>query len=52
MHLEKVFKEYKLKKNDFPISENLSQNILSIPIDPYIKMNEVKKIIQIIKNEK
>ena len=52
MHLEKVFKEYNLKKNDFPISENLSQNILSIPIDPYIKKTEVKKIIQIIKNEK
>ena len=52
MHLEKVFKEYNLKKNDFPISENLSKNILSIPIDPYIKKIEVKKIIQIIKNEK
>ena len=52
MHLEKVFKEYNLKKNDFPISEKLSQNILSIPVDPYIKNNEVKKIIRIIKNEK
>ena len=52
MHLEKVFKEYELKKNNFPVSEKLSQNILSIPIDPYIKKNEIKKILKIIKNEK
>ena len=52
MHLEKVFKEYELKKNNFPVSEKLSQNILSIPIDPYIKKNEIKKILKVIKNEK
>ena len=52
MHLEKVFKEYNLKRNNFPISEKLSENILSIPIDPYLKKNEIIKIIKIIKNEK
>ena len=50
MHLEKVFKEYNLKRNNFPISEKLSENILSIPIDPYLKKNEIIKIIKIIKN--
>ena len=52
MHLEKVFYEYNLKKGNFPVSENLSDKILSIPIDPYLKKNEIKKIIQIIKHEK
>ena len=37
MHLEKVFFNLGLKKNSFPKSENLSRNILSIPIDPYMK---------------
>ena len=52
MHLEKVFKEYNLKKGSFPISEKLSKHIFSIPIDPYLSSNEINKIIKIIKNEK
>ena len=37
-----------LKKNSFPKSENLSRNILSIPIDPYMKKKDIIKIIKII----
>ena len=48
MHLEKVFSNLGLKKNSFPKSEKLSKNILSIPIDPYMKMKDVYKIIRII----
>ena len=51
MHLEKVFKEYNFKKGDFPVSEKLSENILSIPIDPYLNKKELKKIIKIINYE-
>ena len=49
-HLQKVFKYLNLKKNDFPIAENLSKNILSIPIDPYLNLKEINKIKSIIKN--
>ena len=48
MHLEKVFFNLGLKKNSFPKSENLSRNILSIPIDPYMKKKDIIKIIKII----
>lgn len=52
MHLEKVFKEYDFKKGDFPVSEKLAENILSIPIDPYLNKKEIIKIIKIINYEK
>lgn len=48
MHLEKVFFNLGLKRNSFPKSENLSKNILSIPIDPYMKKKDITKIIKII----
>jgi UDP-2-acetamido-2-deoxy-ribo-hexuluronate aminotransferase len=52
MHLEKVFSNLGLKKNSFPVSEKLSRNILSIPIDPYMSKKDVKKIISIINDKK
>ncbi len=52
MHLEKVFKEYNYKKSNFPIAEKLSENILCIPIDPYIKKAEINKIIKTVNYEK
>ena len=48
MHLEKVFFNLGLKKKSFLNSENLSKNIISIPIDPYMKLSQVKKVIEII----
>ena len=49
-HLQKVFKDYKIKKGSFPVAEKLSDTILSIPIDPYLTMVEINKIIYTIKN--
>ena len=48
MHLEKVFSYLGLKKNSFPVSEKLSKNILSIPIDPYMSKKDVNRIIRVI----
>ena len=52
MHLEKVFSQLKYKKNTFPVAENLSRNILCIPIDPYLKRSEINKIVKVINYEK
>ena len=45
--LNKVFLNYKL--NDFPISEKLSERILSLPMHPYLKKGEIDKICETIK---
>ena len=48
-HLQKVFSEYNYKKKDFPIAENLSKISVSIPMDPYLKNNEIFKIVKVIR---
>jgi len=52
IHLMKAFNYLGYKKGDFPISEKLSKNIVSLPMHPYLEEKFVKKIIDIIlKNE-
>lgn len=38
------------KKGDFPVSENLSKRILSLPMHPYLNQDNIKKITNIIEN--
>jgi UDP-2-acetamido-2-deoxy-ribo-hexuluronate aminotransferase len=52
IHLMKAFNYLGYKEGDFPISEKLSKNIVSLPMHPYLEEKFVKKIIDIIlKNE-
>ena len=46
LHLQKVFDYLGYEKGDFPISEETSENILSIPMHPYIKTSEQDKILE------
>ncbi len=46
LHLQKVFDYLGYKKGDFPVSEKTSENILSIPMHPYIKTSEQDKILE------
>jgi len=36
------------KKGDFPISENISNQIFSIPMHPYLDKEQQDKIIQVL----
>jgi UDP-2-acetamido-2-deoxy-ribo-hexuluronate aminotransferase len=48
LNSQKIFA--RTKKNDCPISENLTSKIMSIPFSPYIKDEEMKKISKEISN--
>lgn len=49
-HLQKAYKYLGYKRKDFPIAENLSNTLLSLPIWPYMHNDEVYYIIDQIKN--
>ena len=40
------------KKGDFMVSESLSENILSLPMHPYLSKEEISAIISTITNIK
>ena len=47
-HLQTGYKYLNYKKGDFPISEELSNTILSLPMHPYLHENDIDKIVKII----
>ena len=49
LHLQECFKYLNYKKNDFLISEKFSKEVISIPINPFLKKNEIDYIILNIK---
>jgi dTDP-4-amino-4,6-dideoxygalactose transaminase len=46
LHLQKVFNNLKYKLGDFPISEKISDKILSLPMHPYLKNLDQELIIE------
>jgi len=51
MHLQRVFSNSGYKVGDFPISEKCSERIFSIPMHPYLKIEDQDKIINALNNE-
>jgi UDP-2-acetamido-2-deoxy-ribo-hexuluronate aminotransferase len=49
IHLMKGFHYLGYKDGDFPVSENLSQTIVSLPMHPYLSKIEIDSIINTIK---
>lgn len=47
-HLQTGYKYLNYSKGDFPVSENLSDRILSLPMHPYLEEFEVEKISKVI----
>ena len=39
------------KNGDFPISENLSQTIVSLPMHPYLTEQDIDKIIETLQKQ-
>lgn len=48
-HLSSAYQDLGYKKGDFPITEDLSQTILSIPIGPHLKNEDQSLVIEALK---
>jgi dTDP-4-amino-4,6-dideoxygalactose transaminase len=42
----KGFQYLGYKEGDFPVSENLSQTIVSLPMHPYLSSIDIEEIVQ------
>ena len=49
LHLQECFKYLGYKKGDFPISEKVSNNIISLPMNPYLNDDEINYIVKELK---
>ncbi len=49
LHLQECFKFLKYKKGDFPTSEKMSNEVLSLPINPFLTNNQINYIVSNIK---
>jgi len=49
LHLHPYYGDLGYKNGDFPISEKLSQEVLSLPVHPLLSKNDIKLIIKTIK---
>ncbi|WP_281950471.1 DegT/DnrJ/EryC1/StrS family aminotransferase [Nitrosophilus kaiyonis] len=45
LHLQKAFEYLGYKKGDFPVSEKISQEILSLPMSPFLKIDDQDYVI-------
>jgi len=50
LHLHPHFARLGYKPGDFPVSEKLAKEVMSLPVHPGVTEDDVKKIIQVIKN--
>jgi dTDP-4-amino-4,6-dideoxygalactose transaminase len=50
-HLQQAYKELGFSKGSFPIAEKISDEVISIPIDPTLSMNNAEKIAKILFNK-
>ena len=48
LHLQMVSKYLGYKVGDFPVSESISQRILSLPMHPYLTNDEINQICDIL----
>jgi len=49
LHLQEAFKYLGYKKGDFPVSEKVSDEIMSLPMSPYLTKSQQDFIVQTIK---
>ena len=46
LHVQECFKYLNLKEGDFPISEKVSKEIMSLPMNPYVSDEEIEFIVE------
>ncbi len=49
LHLQEAFKELGYRQGDFPISERISSEILSLPMYPHLTEKQIKEVVAAIK---
>lgn len=49
VHLQEACRSYGYKKEDFPVTESICEEILSLPIYPELKDEDVERVVQKIK---
>jgi dTDP-4-amino-4,6-dideoxygalactose transaminase len=49
LHLQQVYRTLGYQKRDFPVSERVAQEIISLPMYPHIKERQIKYVVKIIK---
>ena len=49
LHLQECFKYLGYKKSDFPTTEEISDMVISLPMNPFLNYNEIDHIISVIK---
>jgi len=50
LHLQKVFEELGYSQGDFPVTEDTSERIFSLPIHPYLEKQDQDKILEVLNN--
>ncbi len=50
LHLQEAYKDLKHKKGDFPVSEKISDEILSLPMFPHMKKEQVEYVCSSLKD--
>ena len=45
LHLQEVYKDLGYKKDDFPVAERVSREVLSLPIYPHIKKDQIEYVV-------
>lgn len=50
LHLQEAFLYLGYKKGDFSVSENVAQRIFSLPMHPYLKEDDQKKIAEVLQS--
>ncbi|MCU0652508.1 MAG: DegT/DnrJ/EryC1/StrS family aminotransferase [Candidatus Omnitrophica bacterium] len=49
LHLQKAYSELGYKSGDFPVSERISEEIISLPMYPHIKKQQIKIVVDVLK---
>jgi dTDP-4-amino-4,6-dideoxygalactose transaminase len=49
LHLQEAYKELNYKKGDFPVSEKLADEVLSLPMFPHITKAQIESVCQSLK---
>jgi dTDP-4-amino-4,6-dideoxygalactose transaminase len=52
LHLQPAFRDLGYREGDFPVSENSSRRVFSLPMHPYLKPEEQERISSVIGEEK
>jgi dTDP-4-amino-4,6-dideoxygalactose transaminase len=50
LHLQEAYKELKYKKGDFPVSEKISNEILSLPMYPHMRPEQTEYVCETLKS--